>query len=85
MILKAHTETVSGYDEFLRVNNSEKAGEPNMEIVYVPHTGSNEGSVLLGDELAAGGEAAVNAANGNLLITSPDVTPHANVRRVSMS
>jgi YD repeat-containing protein len=73
VILKARNETVSGYDEFLRVNNSEKTGEPSMEINYVPRTGINEGDIVLGDELAAGGEVAVNAANGNLIVTSPDV------------
>ncbi len=73
VLLKARNETVSGYDEFLRVNNSEKTDEPNLEIAYAPRTGVNEGDIVLGDELAAGGEVAVNAANGNLLVNSPDV------------
>ncbi len=73
VLLKARNETVSGYDEFLRVNNSEKTDEPNLEIAYAPRTGINEGDIVLGDELAAGGEVAANAANGNLLVTSPDV------------
>jgi YD repeat-containing protein len=73
VLLKSRNETVSGYDEFLRVNNSEKTDEPNLEIAYATRTGINEGDSILGDELAAGGEVAVNAANGNLLVTSPDV------------
>jgi YD repeat-containing protein len=73
VILKAHNETGSGYDEFLQSNDSAKLGEPNMEIVYVPRTGSSEGDILIGDDLAGGGEATVNAANGNLLVTGPDV------------
>ena len=43
------------------------------EVAYAPHTGIDEGDVMIGDPLANGGEAAVNAANGNLFVTSPDV------------
>jgi YD repeat-containing protein len=73
VLLKARNEAVSGYDEFLRVNNSEKTDEPSLEIAYATRTGINEGDVVIGDELAAGGDVAVNAANGNLLVTTPDV------------
>jgi YD repeat-containing protein len=73
ILLKAHKETTAGYDEFLQSNNSEKAGEPNMEVMYTPRLGVSEGDVMIGEELANGGEVAVNAANGNLTLKSPDV------------
>src|ERR1035441_7740853 len=73
ILLKAHSESTVGYDSFVQTDNGEGLGEPNMDIVYAPRTGISEGDIVLGDELAGGAEAAVNAANGNLLVSNPDV------------
>ncbi len=73
ILLKAQNETVAGYDAFAQPDNAEEAPEPTLEVIYEPQLGIPPQGQGIQEALADGGAMNVNAANGNLNITSPDV------------
>jgi YD repeat-containing protein len=73
LLLKVHDESATGYDVFTQTDNCEELPEPDIQIIYEPRLGDQEGDMVSGAELAGGAEAAVNVTNGNLLLSSPDV------------
>lgn len=85
IVLKAHSESTVGYDAFVQTDDGEGLGEPNMDIVYAPRTGISEGNAVIGDELAGGAEVAVNAANGNAIVSSPDVNYEGEGYKTTLS
>jgi hypothetical protein len=76
VLLKAHDETIDNVAELVQTGAETGEGEPDIHIVYEPKLGDNGGvdRMLTSQELGNGETAQVNVANGNLLLTSPDVS-----------
>ncbi len=73
ILLKAHDETVAGYDTFDQTDNVEEKPIPEMEVIYEPHMGTLAGQMIVGRLTGTQDVFNVNVSNGNLNVTSPDL------------
>jgi hypothetical protein len=73
ILLKAHNETVNGYDTFYQTEPGEPAPEPNLHIIYEPQMGDPPNEAMFQEPLGNNSTLGVNVANGNLHLTAPDV------------
>lgn len=77
IVLKAHDETIDNVAELVQTGAETGEGEPDINVIYEPKLGDDGGSdrMLTTQEIGEAGETAqVNVANGNLLLSSPDVS-----------
>lgn len=73
ILLKAHDETVSGYDTFVQTGNTEKKPEPEMEVIYEPRMGTLPGQMIVSQFGEDQNTFNVNVTNGNLNVATHDV------------